>query len=77
VDRGVIEEAAAGRIVEALKRTYYPKRSTDALYQIAKKELADRDFRALADFLKNEGMDYKQNDAIFLIKAVKKRCHFF
>ncbi len=74
---GAIPKDAADRIIAGLKRTYYPKRSYESLYQIAEKELKKSDFEALSIFLKNEGMDYKQNDAILLLKAVKKGCLFF
>jgi len=76
-ERGVIDGAAAERLISALKRTFYPKRTWDSLYQFAKQELKKNDFEALSNFLKNEGMDYKQNDAILLLKAVKEGRVFF
>jgi hypothetical protein len=76
-ERGVIDDASADRLISALKRTYYPKRTYESLYQIAKEELKKGEFEAFADFLKNEGMDYKQNDAILVLKAVKKERDFF
>jgi len=76
-EKGVIRNEAASRIIGELKRTYYPKRSYEALYQIAEKELEKGELAGLAFFLKNEGMDYKENDAILLIKAVKKDAVFF
>jgi hypothetical protein len=76
-DRGVIGKDVADRLIAALKRTYYPKRSYDYLYHIAKIEMQIGDFEALSVFLKNEGMDYKQNDAILLLKTVKEGCNYF
>lgn len=76
-EKGVIRNEAASRIMGELKRTYYPKRSYEALYQIAEKELKIDELADLTFFLKNEGMDYKENDAILLIKAVKKDAVFF
>ena len=76
-DRGIIAAESADRLIAALKGTYYPKRSYDVLYRIAKRELNNSDFETLVNFLKIEGMDYKQNDAFLLLKAVKERGLFF
>jgi hypothetical protein len=77
VAQRVIGREGAEGILDELKRTYYPKRSYDSLYQFAKMKLKKEGVEALLNFLKIEGMDYKQNDAILLLKAVKEGCNFF
>lgn len=75
-ERGIISSAASAGLIDALKRTYYPKRNFDRLSQIAKEILKKTDFEAFSIFLKNERMDHKRNDAILLIKAVKDEARF-
>ncbi|MDW5562548.1 MAG: TfuA-related McrA-glycine thioamidation protein [Methanomassiliicoccus sp.] len=74
---GIISTDSVESLIASLKHTYYPKRTYDYLYQISKIEMKNEELEALVKFLKNEGMDYKQNDAILLLRAVKDGCDFF
>ncbi len=75
--RGIISAEASSRLIDALKRTYYPKRTFERLDKIARELLEKTEFEAFSFFLKNERMDHKRNDAILLIKAVKDEPRFF
>lgn len=69
--RGVVSEADAARLIAELKRTFYPKRSYEQLRSTAGKLLEEEDFNRLSKFLEEHTVDYKEEDAFLVLKAVK------
>ena len=68
---GVMSEVAGARLIADLKRTFYPKRSYEQLRSIAHKLLEEEDYNRLSNFLEEHTVDYKGEDAILVLKAVK------
>lgn len=66
-----INESDARIIIGRLKSTFYPRRSYDLLLTISEEILTPAAMRDLERFLKSETLDFKRNDAISVIKAVK------
>ncbi len=67
----VMTESDAMIIIDLLKSTFYPRRSYDLLLAISEKILPPATMQDFEKFLKSESVDYKRNDAISVIKAVK------
>lgn len=67
----VIAESDAMIIIDFLKSAFYPRRSYDLLLAISEKILPPAAMQDFEKFLKSESVDYKRNDAISVIKAVK------
>lgn len=70
-EEGIITSADADALLRELKKEFYPRRSYEMLYYIAKYILIDTDARALEDHLRKSAIDFKRNDAILLLNVVK------
>jgi hypothetical protein len=71
VAHGVLSEVAVSRLIASLKVTFYPKRSYEQLRSTADILLEEEDYNRLSNFLEEHTVDYKGEDAILVLKAVK------
>ncbi len=73
-DRGTITPAESARLLDEVRREFYPRRTYEVLFAKAREVLKSVDARALEDDLRRAAVDFKRNDAIMLLKAVKEHC---
>ncbi len=76
-DEGIITSADADVLLRELKKEFYPRRSYEKLFYIAKYILLNKDAQALEDHLRKRAIDFKRNDAILLLNAVKAVVEIF
>ncbi len=70
-EAGFIDRACMEILMRELKSVYYPRRSYELLFSIAREKMSDKGARPLIEFLRENAVDYKRDDAILLLKAVK------
>lgn len=68
----IINSSEGDELIARLKDAYYPERSKEMLLTISSEILDNSSFRRFKEFLMERGCDYKKNDAISLLKAVKR-----
>lgn len=71
VGENVLSREEEALLLDALKRTYYPKRSYTLMLDITRSALGSDIAEDLEDFMGTRGIDFKQNDAISVLKTVK------
>jgi hypothetical protein len=71
VAAGVIGEGSASALLTEMKRVFYPRRSYAILMEMAEKLLENKEVEKFKKFIEERVEDFKQKDAIFLLKAVK------
>jgi hypothetical protein len=69
---GVIGPETEIALMSEMKKVFYPLRNFSLLSEMAEKLLGIKEARELNNFLRDEVEDFKQKDAIFLLKAVKQ-----
>ncbi len=74
VQRRVVTESDAKIIIDRMKSTFYPQRTYEKMLAISAEILPPNDLRNFERFIKSESFDFKKNDAISVIKAVKICC---
>lgn len=70
-EKGIITSADADVLLKELKKEFYPRRSYEMLFYIANNILLNKDAQALEEHLRKSKIDFKRNDAILLLNAVK------
>lgn len=70
-ERGIITSSDTDTLLRELKKEFYPRRSYEKLFYIANNILLSKDAQALEEHLRKCKIDFKRNDAILLINAVK------
>ena len=71
VERRVIKESEAKALIDRLKSIYYPQRTYEKMLAISAEVLQPQEHRNFEKFIFSESVDFKKNDAISVIKAVK------
>jgi hypothetical protein len=70
-ERGIITPSDTYALIRELKKEFYPRRSYEKLFYIANNILLNKDAQVLEEHLRKNKIDFKRNDAILLINAVK------
>ncbi len=69
-DEGVIDESEYEILVKTAKSIYYPKRTYDKVFLESKLEIED--VKHIRKFLKENMVDIKREDAVSVLKFIKK-----
>lgn len=70
-DEGVITDSSKNIILQNIKCVYYPRRNFQLISEVARGLLTLEESQKLDTFLKKGIEDFKKNDALLLINAVK------
>jgi hypothetical protein len=71
-EAGVIDPEIEIALIAEMKEVFYPRRNYSLLVEMAEKISEKKNAQNLKSFLREEAQDFKQKDAIFLLKAVKQ-----
>lgn len=69
---GVIGQEVERALIDEMKKVFYPRRNFSLLIEMAEKIMGKNEAQKFKKFLQDETEDFKQKDAIFLLKAVKQ-----
>ncbi len=72
-DREIITAVECERLIQAMKRTYFPQRSYSKLLEEAERAVTYEHFLGLRDFVAHFSKDYKRIDAISVLMAVNEK----
>lgn len=73
VGKGALDAGKADDILCELKALFYPMRNYEIMLDIARRKLSGEEFSRFEKFGKTEFEDFKKNDAILVLRAVKER----
>lgn len=71
MEDGIIDLSDYHMLMNELKAEFYPRRSYELLFSVARNRLKKERASALEEYLRRNAIDFKREDAILLLKAVK------
>jgi hypothetical protein len=72
VRRSIIDKGESQSILSSLRAAYFPERSYSLLLDISRRTLKTDKFEMLEKFILTQTEDFKRNDAIAVLRAVKQ-----
>ncbi len=71
-EKGAIGPETEKALLIEMKTVFYPRRNFSLLIEMAERISEKKEAQKLKNFLRDEAEDFKQKDALFLLKAVKQ-----